>query len=143
MIKNLSLIIPDNSDVKKKHIHNLVQELKNEFGFKINNIEINFVHSKEIMRINKKYLGHNYSTDIITFNYSESQNKLDGEIIISIDDAEYNAKKYRVNIKDEIVRLVIHGFLHLLGYNDQSQEEIIVMKELENQLLNKYKLIVS
>jgi rRNA maturation RNase YbeY len=126
-------------EIDKKFIHSIVKELKKELEFDISDIEINFVNSKEIMRINKEYLNQNYSTDIITFNYSESQKLLNGEIYISIEDAASNAKKYRVKIKEEIMRLIIHGFLHLLGYDDQSQKDKIVMKKLENQLLNKYK----
>src|SRR5690554_755673 len=95
------------------------------------------------MSINKKYLNHNYSTDIITFDYSSSGKNLEGEIYISTEDAASNSQKYKVTFKDEIMRLVIHGFLHLLGYNDQSQKEKIVMKRLENQLVNKYRLIVN
>lgn len=143
MIKNLTVHVQKNFDIDKKIIHGIVERLKKDFEFNIDTIRINFVDSKEIMRINKEYLNHNYSTDIITFNYSESQKKLDGEIYISFEDAASNAKKYGVTFKEEIMRLVIHGFLHLLGYNDQSHKEKIVMKRLENKLLNKYRLIVN
>jgi rRNA maturation RNase YbeY len=128
--------------VDKKFIHSIVRELKKKLEFDISGIQINFVNSSEIMRINKKYLNHNYSTDIITFDYSESQKSLDGEIYISLEDAAYNAKKYKVKFKDEIIRLIIHGFLHLLGYKDRSHKNKIVMKKLENQLLNKYKEVI-
>ncbi|OGU73646.1 MAG: rRNA maturation RNase YbeY [Ignavibacteria bacterium RBG_16_34_14] len=122
-------------------MHNIVRELKKELGFDISGIQINFVNSKEIMRINKEYLDHNYSTDIVTFDYSESQKNLEGEIYISFDDAASNAKKYKEKLKEEIMRLVIHGFLHLLGFNDQSKKERIVMKKRENQLYNRYTLL--
>lgn len=143
MIKNLSVNVHKDFDVDKKFINNIVKELKKELEFEISGIIINLVNSKEIMRINKEYLNHNYSTDILTFDYSELQKKLNGEIYISIEDAASNTKKYRVKLKEEIMRLVIHGFLHLLGFNDRSQKDKIVMKKLENQLFNKYKLVVS
>ena len=73
---------------------------------------------KIIHDINKSYLKHDYTTDIITFNYSNSLEQIDGEIFISIDDALSNSKKFKVTLSDELVRLVIHGILHLLGYDD-------------------------
>jgi len=142
VIKNLSVNVLKDSEVDKRFIHNIVKELKNELEFELSGIQINFVNSAEIMRINKVYLNHNYSTDIITFDYSGSQKMLDGEIYISIEDAAFNAKKFGVKLKEEIMRLVIHGFLHLLGFNDKSQKDKIVMKEIENKLFNKYRLVI-
>lgn len=142
MIKNLSVNVLKDSEVDKRFIHNIVKELKNELEFELSGIQINFVNSAEIMRINKVYLNHNYSTDIITFDYSGSQKMLDGEIYISIEDAAFNAKKFGVKLKEEIMRLVIHGFLHLLGFNDKSRKDKIVMKEIENKLFNKYRLVI-
>ncbi len=143
MVKNLFVNVLNDFDIDKKFIYNIVKELKNELEFDISGIQINFVNSKEIMRINKEYLNHNHSTDIITFDYSESQKMLNGEIYISTEDAASNARKYGVKLKEEIMRLVIHGFLHLLGFNDQSRKDKIVMKKLENQLYNRYRLLVS
>jgi len=142
VIKNLSVNVLKDSEVDKRFIHNIVKELKNELEFELSGIQINFVNSAEIMRINKVYLNHNYSTDIITFDYSGSQKMLDGEIYISIEDAAFNARKFGVKLKEEIMRLVIHGFLHLLGFNDKSQKDKIVMKEIENKLFNKYRLVI-
>ena len=82
---------------------------------------------------------HNYSTDIITFNYSGSKDLIDGEIFISTEDAESNAKKYNVSFNEEILRLVIHGILHLLGLNDKNRSEKLEMKRYENKLLNNNK----
>jgi probable rRNA maturation factor len=143
MVKNLSVNVHNDAKIDKKYIHNIVKQLKKELEFGIGSIQINFINSSEIMRINKKYLNHDYSTDIITFDYSESHISLEGEIFISTDDAILNSKKYGVKFKNEIMRLIIHGFLHLLGYNDQSQKEKVVMKRLENSLYNRYRLIVN
>lgn len=143
VVKNLTINVPENADIDKKFIHSIVSNLKKELEFSIDSIQINLVNSNEIMSINKKYLNHNYSTDIITFDYSSTEKNLEGEIYISTEDAASNAKKFKVSFKDEIMRLVIHGFLHLLGYNDQTHKEKIVMKRLENQLVNKYRLILN
>lgn len=139
MVKNLQ-ISSDDKRINKFLLHSLVSSLKKEFRFSITNMEINFVGEMEIKKINNKYLDHNYSTDIITFDYSGSKKSLESEIYISIDDAASNAKKYKVSFNDEIIRLVIHGILHLLGYTDHTKGTKKVMKRLENQLFNKYKL---
>ena len=102
---------------------------------------INFISSDEITIINQKYLKHNYSTDIITFNYSGNLNNLDGEIFISYEDAESNSTRYKNTLNEEISRLVIHGMLHLIGYDDIKEKDFKKMKKLENQLLNKYKFV--
>ena len=129
-------------DLKKSKIHDLVKSLSNELTFIISNLEINFISEKSILDINKQYLNHNYTTDIITFNYSSVLNDIDGEIFISIDDALVNSKKFKVTFSEELVRLVIHGLLHLLGYDDQTSSDKIIMKQLENKLLSRNNFIL-
>jgi len=126
--------------INKLVIHKLVNVLTNDLDFIVESLPINFISSDQIITINKEYLNHNYSTDIITFNYSGSKKNLDGEIFISIDDAKINAKAYNNSLKEELLRLVIHGILHLLGYDDIKKSDFKKMKELENSLLNKYKI---
>ena len=128
--------------VEKKKIHQLVKHLSDELEFIINDLEINFISAIKIEIINSEYLNHHYSTDIITFNYSEKQKRLDGEIFISVDDAAANAEKFNVSLLEEITRLIIHGILHLLGYDDQERKDKIKMKRQENKLLNTLKFIL-
>lgn len=128
--------------IEKRKIHSLVNSLSKSFNFKIQSLEINFIGQKEILGINKTHLNHNYFTDIITFNYSGDNKLLDGEILISVDDAIENAKNYKVSLNEETCRLVIHGILHLLGYNDISTSEKRKMKLMENKLLNKNKFLL-
>ena len=129
-------------NLKKNKIHDLVKLLSVELDFELSNLEINFVSGKNIYELNKTYLQHNNSTDIITFNYSDLLKQIDGEIFISIDDALDNAKKFKVSLSDELVRLVIHGVLHLLGYDDQTTSDKKTMKQLENKLLSKNKFVL-
>ena len=123
--------------IKKSKVHDLIKSLSVELNFLVSNLEINFISGEDIHAINKSYLKHDYTTDIITFNYSDSLQQIDGEIFISIDDALSNSKKFRVTLSDELVRLVIHGILHLLGYDDQNLTDKKIMKRLENKLLSK------
>lgn len=136
MIKNLS-VTSHNYSINKRKVHNLVSNLKSELGFRIISLTINFIDSETILEINRKYLNHNYFTDIITFNYSGSNDHLDGEIFISVDDAHKNSKKYKVPINKELNRLVIHGILHLVGYDDNNSKQKKIMKSAENRLTYK------
>ena len=86
---------------------------------------------------------HNYPTDIITFDYSKKKLLFDAELYISLQDAEINAKKYNVFLEQELIRLVIHGVLHILGYDDKSQKNRLVMKRTENRLLNEYMFLIK
>ncbi len=128
--------------LKKSKVHDLIKSLSVELSFTISNLEINFISGERIQTINKTYLKHDYTTDIITFNYSETLQKIDGEIFLSLDDALSNSKKFKVTLSDELVRLVIHGILHLLGYDDQNLTDKKIMKRLENKLLSKNNFIL-
>jgi rRNA maturation RNase YbeY len=140
-LKNLH-IYSVQKKIKKRKVYDLIKSLSVELNFLVSNLEINFISGEDIHAINKSYLKHDYTTDIITFNYSDSLQQIDGEIFISIDDALSNSKKFKVTLSDELVRLVIHGILHLLGYDDQNLTDKKIMKRLENKLLSKNNFIL-
>ena len=98
---------------------------------------LNFILCSDdyLLGINRKYLKHDFYTDIITFDYSDDQN-ISGDIFISIDRVKENARKYSVKISDELHRVIIHGVLHLLGYNDKSPGEQSEMKAKEDFYLS-------
>lgn len=137
MVKNLQ-ITDTGKLVNKKNIHNLVKSLKKELHFDISSLIINFISAGQILEINKRYLNHDNTTDIITFNYSGDNLILDGEIFISVEDTVKNSKKFKVSFVNEVNRLIIHGILHLLGYEDKKKSDKLVMKRLENKLVKKY-----
>ena len=142
MVKNLHINIAGKYSIKKKNVHEIVSYLKNELNFKIIAVSVNFVDSAEISKMNIKYLNHHRSTDIITFNYSGRNDELDGELFISVEDARNNARTYGVKLKEELVRLIIHGFLHLLGFNDKMSHERKKMMVLQENLLNNCKFVL-
>ena len=139
MIKNFFISVESGlGKIDKRLIHRLTGFLSKEFNFKIKTLELNFISGNTIQKLNKKYLDHDNSTDVITFDYSENNNKLEGEIFISINDAKHNAKKYRCTIDKEIIRLIVHGILHLIGYKDYRKEDRKKMKKAEDYILNKF-----
>ena len=119
-------------DLRKKKIW-LNSISKNE-GKEIGNLNFLFVDDKEMLKYNKKYLQHESYTDIITFNNSLN-NKIAGDIVISLERVNENAKYYRVSYNYELERVMAHGLLHLLGYNDKNKEEKIIIRKKENHYL--------
>jgi len=131
-LKNLSVSTSKNIKVEKKIIHSLVTSLSSKLSFKLETLSINFVDADYLLNINKDYLNHNFNTDIITFNYSGSNSLLDGELFISVDEAINNSLKFNVTLDSEIIRLVIHGILHLLGFDDEETSKKRKMKKEED-----------
>jgi probable rRNA maturation factor len=142
VIKNLEVNNDTQAIIGKLLISKIVKLLKEELDLNISFLQINFISATQITQINKNFLNHNYSTDIITFNYSNERKILDGEIYISIEDAETNAKKFGVTFVEEILRLVIHGILHLIGYDDVSSGLKIKMKKIENKLFSRIRDVI-
>lgn len=140
-MKNFRIYSVDKT-IQKKKLHLFVKKILEELKLSLNSLELNFITSEKIREINNQYLSHDYSTDIITFNYSEDKKLIDGEIFISIDDAEENAKKYKVKSLEEIGRLIAHGILHLIGFDDLTPDKRKKMKIQENRLIKKYKFIL-
>ena len=137
MVKNLQVYSED-SAINKRAIHSLISALRMEFELKISFLSISLINSSELKVVNNKYLKHDFNTDIITFNYSKQPNEIDGEILISFEDARLNAKKYKTNYDKEINRLIIHGILHLLNYDDNNKKNKTIMRQMENKLINRY-----
>ena len=95
-----------------------------------------FVSEEIILDINKKYLHHHYYTDIITFDHSEG-NVVSGDMYISVETVRTNAKKYCVDFRIEMLRVMVHGILHLCGYKDQTESDIQEMRDKEDQYLEE------
>lgn len=114
----------------KQWINSWVESRKATCG----SISIIFTSNSNLRLINRDYLNHNYYTDVITFNYNEP-GIVSGDIYISVDQVRENSKDLRVTFESEILRVIIHGVLHLLGYNDKSEVEIMEMRKKENEAL--------
>lgn len=87
-----------------------------------------------LLEMNKKYLAHDYYTDIITFDYSEDK-MVCGELFISVDRVKDNAEKEKVSIEKELMRVIIHGVLHLCGYGDKTKKQKETMRKKEDEAL--------
>jgi probable rRNA maturation factor len=94
-----------------------------------------FCSDDYLLDINREHLNHDYFTDIITFDYSDFP-IVSGDLFISIDRVKDNAVDFNVSFEHELHRVIIHGFLHLCGYLDKSEEDELIMRSKENQALN-------
>ncbi len=105
-------------------------------GYKAGEIVYIFMSDSELIKINNKYLKHDTYTDIITFKESVNQKIISGEIFISLERVVDNAKTFSINIENEFSRVLVHGVLHLLGYDDKTDEEKSIMRTKENYYIN-------
>jgi len=121
----------------KRRIIYWIKEISSIHKKKVGDISIIFTNDSYILEINKQYLKHNYFTDIITFDYS-NKDIIVGDIFISVDTVESNAQRFNTTFNDEILRVIIHGILHLIGFNDKIDEEQKEMREQENKSLELY-----
>jgi rRNA maturation RNase YbeY len=100
--------------------------------------EINFVFcsDKILLKVNVKYLNHKFLTDVITFDLSEKVNTISGDIYISINRVKENANSFQSNFLTELKRVMSHGLLHLIGYNDKTDEEKVIIRQKEDYYLS-------
>ena len=108
---------------------------------RLGDIAVIFCSDNYILDVNIKYLQHDYYTDIITFDYCEG-NRLSGDLFISIDSVRENAAFYGTEFADELNRVIVHGVLHLIGYDDHTEEDIAEMRAKENYYLS-HRLLVG
>jgi rRNA maturation RNase YbeY len=105
-------------------------------GFKINNLNYIFCSDTYLHKINVEYLNHDSFTDIITFDNSEGDNILEGDIFISIERVKENSLSLCTVFDEELKRVIVHGLLHLCGYNDGSIEEKGKIRQLEREYIS-------
>jgi len=103
---------------------------------KAKNVNYIFCSDQYLLKINQEYLNHNTYTDIITFENTEETGKLEADIFISIDRVKENAQKLASNSDSELHRVIIHGVLHLLGFNDKTEADKNRMREKEDACLS-------
>ena len=109
---------------------------------RVGDISIIFCSDNYILDVNMRYLQHDYFTDIITFDYCEGD-RLSGDLFISVDSVRENALYYGTTFEDELNRVMVHGVLHLIGYDDHTEEEKKVMRSKEDYYLSLRKSVIA
>ena len=104
------------------------------YGRKVGDVGYMFVSDEKILEVNREYLGHDYYTDVVTFDYDEDD-IVSGDVVISLDTVRSNAELFGKDYDDELHRVIIHGILHLCGINDKGPGEREIMEAAENKAL--------
>lgn len=120
---------------QKKIIRHWIENVVQNEGAKINELNYIFCSDEYLKEVNAKYLDHHYYTDIITFDNSEDPETIESDIFISIDRVKENSQEFSKSFQEELHRVIIHGVLHLLGYKDKEEEESQLMRQKENDSL--------
>lgn len=123
----------------KRNITKVIKLIAEDNKQNIEQIDYIFVSDDELLKINISALNHDFYTDIITFDYTDSNSGIEAEIYISIDRIEENAKKYNEVFHVELLRVIFHGVLHCVGYKDKSKTDSEIMRKQENKYINIYK----
>lgn len=121
-------------NIRKRTVSAWIKAVAATFGRKVGEIGYMFVDDEKILEVNNEYLGHDYYTDIITFDYDEGDT-ISGDLVISLDTVRTNAEKFGKDYNEELHRVIIHGILHLCGINDKGPGEREIMEAHENKAL--------
>ena len=118
--------------IKKRENTAWVKAVAASYGKRVGEIAYIFVDDEKILEVNRQYLGHDYYTDIITFDYCEGD-VISGDLFISLDTVRTNAERVGATYEEELHRVIIHGILHLCGINDKGPGEREIMEAAEDK----------
>ena len=124
--------------IKRRIISAWIKEVVSLENKILGNINYVFCSDTYLLEVNRKYLNHDYFTDIITFDYVDNKS-ISGDIFISIDRVAENSNKYNVSVSDELKRVLVHGVLHLLGFKDKTARQKNEMAKKEDEYLSLFK----
>jgi rRNA maturation RNase YbeY len=122
---------------KKAYVRSWIIDTVVEEGYKLKELNFIFCNDSYLLSINQQFLHHDTYTDIITFDNSEKEGQILGDIFISVERVQENAERFKTKLEDEIHRVMIHGTLHLLGYPDKGTEAKAIMTRKEDFYLAK------
>ena len=125
-------------NIKRRETTAWIKAVAATYGKRVGEVGYMFVDDEKILEVNREYLGHDYYTDIITFDYDEGD-VINGDIVISLDTVRSNAEQLGKPYDEELHRVIIHGILHLCGINDKGKGEREMMEAAENKALQLLK----
>ena len=126
--------------IRKRDTSAWIKQVAASYGRKVGEVGYMFVDDEKILEVNNEYLGHDYYTDIITFDYDEDD-IINGDLVISLDTVKSNAELFGKTYEEELFRVIIHGILHLCGINDKEPGEREIMEAAENKALEMAKSV--
>ena len=127
-------------NIKKRPTTAWIRNVAATYGKRVGDVNYIFCNDERILEVNREYLQHDYYTDIITFDYSE-EDVISGDLFISLDTVRTNAQQVDATYEEELLRVIIHGILHLCGIDDKGPGEREIMEAAENKALALWKTI--
>lgn len=115
-------------------VEHWIEEVARTHGKNVGGLTYIFCDDEYILETNRKFLGHDYYTDVITFDYS-NRRRISGDMVISLDTVKSNSELFARSYQEELLRVVVHGVLHLCGINDKGPGEREIMEKCENDAL--------
>ena len=134
-----NIINVEKPDISETEVSAWVRRVAADYGKVVGDINYIFVDDETMLDINRRFIGHDYYTDHIGFDYSQG-NALSGDIYISLDTVRTNAEQFGVTENEELRRIIIHGLLHLCGLRDKTPEERTQMQKAEDEAIMNYEL---
>ncbi len=123
--------------LERGRIATFVRQIIRDEKKKADSINVVLVSDDYLLDVNRKFLNHNYRTDVISFDLSENE-IIDGEVYVSVDRAKAQARRYKIPLEMEILRLIVHGILHLTGLDDKTRSEKLLMRKRENMFIQQF-----
>jgi probable rRNA maturation factor len=120
-----------------KKIKKLIDNIVTSEKFVPGEINIIITTDEKLIKINRQFLKHNYNTDVISFSYN-CESLINGEVYISLDTVKKNSINYKVSLSNELLRVIIHGILHLCGYEDDNEMKKGIMREKEDMWISAF-----
>ena len=127
-----------NLSLNKKEVRFWIKNVVKKENKKLSYLNFVFCTDSYLLELTQKYLKHNSLTDVIAFDFSESKKTIEGDVYISVDRVKENAKKYSPSFKKELLRVLLHGVLHLIGYKDKTKEQKKIMASKENVFVSVF-----
>ncbi len=128
--------LPDWLTVHEQDLAQWLRKVAAEYGYKVGNLTYILCDDDRILEVNRQFLGHDYYTDVITFDYT-TPSCLNGDIFISLDTVNSNAQEVKTTMEQELCRILVHGLLHLTGQGDKTPETKVEMTRKEDLALSK------
>jgi rRNA maturation RNase YbeY len=132
----------------QKVLKDWIKKILSSHDLRVGDINYLLTNDEEVLKVNKEFLGHDYYTDIITFDtsdydFSSEDDRISADIVISVDTVRANAEFYGATFEEELHRVIIHGILHLIGYDDHQEEDKVQMRLQEDKALQLLKTYES
>lgn len=121
---------------KRRKMGAWLKAVAEKYDREIIEVAYQFCDNPQILEFNRKFLGHNYFTDIITFDNSPQADHIIADILISVEEVELNGEEYGTGFQGELLRVMVHGILHLCGFDDHTESEALEMRKAEDDALS-------